>query len=78
MTPLEKKTSIDLALKERPDFAYIFDLIPAGSRVLDLGCGNGTLLYLLKEKESEAKESKKTKIVSWNVSNEAFTFITAT
>ncbi|EQA63206.1 MULTISPECIES: methionine biosynthesis protein MetW [Leptospira] len=50
MTPLEKKTSIDLALKERPDFAYILDLIPAGSRVLDLGCGNGTLLYLLKEK----------------------------
>ncbi|EMO08394.1 hypothetical protein LEP1GSC137_1544 [Leptospira borgpetersenii str. Noumea 25] len=45
---------------------------------MDLGCGNGTLLYLLKEKESGVKESKKTKTVLWNVFNEAFTSITAT
>lgn len=28
----------------RPDLALVADLIPAGSRVLDLGCGSGTLL----------------------------------
>ena len=34
----------------RADLAVIADLIPAGSRVLDLGCGNGDLLRLLMEK----------------------------
>ncbi|MBK7820262.1 MAG: methionine biosynthesis protein MetW [Tessaracoccus sp.] len=34
----------------RADLAVIADLIPAGSRVLDLGCGNGDLLALLAEK----------------------------
>ncbi|MBP6738567.1 MAG: methionine biosynthesis protein MetW [Leptospiraceae bacterium] len=34
----------------RPDFQYILDLIPTGYRVLDLGCGDGDLLYLLKKK----------------------------
>ncbi|MBK7058195.1 MAG: methionine biosynthesis protein MetW [Leptospiraceae bacterium] len=34
----------------RPDFQYILDLIPTGFRVLDLGCGDGDLLYLLKKK----------------------------
>ncbi len=43
-----KITSIDV--DSRPDFKYILDLIPAGSRVLDLGCGNGDLMYLLKNK----------------------------
>lgn len=28
----------------RPDLALLADLIPPGSRVLDLGCGSGTLL----------------------------------
>jgi methionine biosynthesis protein MetW len=31
----------------RPDHQTIFDLIQEGSSVLDLGCGNGELLYLL-------------------------------
>lgn len=35
----------------RADLAIIADLIPAGSRVLDLGCGNGDLLRLLQEKD---------------------------
>ena len=33
----------------RPDLALVADLIPAGSRVLDLGCGSGTLLSHLME-----------------------------
>lgn len=34
----------------RADLAIIADLIPEGSRVLDLGCGNGDLLELLGHK----------------------------
>jgi len=34
----------------RLDFQYILDLISTGHRVLDLGCGDGDLLYLLKKK----------------------------
>jgi len=35
-------------LSRRPDLLEIFRLIPAGARVLDLGCGNGDLLFLLR------------------------------
>ncbi len=36
----------------RPDYRIILDLIEPKSKVLDLGCGDGTLLYLLiKSKE---------------------------
>lgn len=35
----------------RADLALVADLIPPGSRVLDLGCGSGTLLaYLMRHK----------------------------
>lgn len=34
----------------RPDLTLIADLIPAGSRVLDLGCGDGETLLLLEKK----------------------------
>ncbi len=37
-------------LLERPDFRYILNLIPSSSRVLDLGCGTGELLEILREK----------------------------
>jgi methionine biosynthesis protein MetW len=33
----------------RRDYALISNLIPSGSRVLDLGCGDGALLAFLKE-----------------------------
>jgi len=35
--------------RERFDFAVIADWIPPGERVLDLGCGDGTLLRYLRE-----------------------------
>lgn len=35
----------------REDYKIIFDLVEKGSRVLDLGCGEGDLLYLLTEKK---------------------------
>jgi len=37
---------------ERPDFAAIAAWIPKGASVLDLGCGDGSLLRYLKEKRS--------------------------
>lgn len=45
---IQKLAPVDV--NSRPDFKYILDLIPVGSRVLDLGCGNGDLMYLLKNK----------------------------
>jgi len=34
---------------QRPDFAAIAEWIPQGARVLDLGCGDGTLLKYLQQ-----------------------------
>ena len=36
-------------MSERKDLELIANLVPAGSRVLDLGCGNGELLAWLQE-----------------------------
>jgi len=36
-------------MSERRDLEVIADLVPAGSRVLDLGCGSGELLAWLKQ-----------------------------
>ncbi len=36
-------------VSERRDFERIAELVPPGSHVLDLGCGNGTLLALLRD-----------------------------
>lgn len=38
-------------LKDRPDFKYIYEKIPRNNRVMDLGCGDGDLLAILKEKD---------------------------
>ena len=34
-------------MSDRKDIELIAELVPHGSRVLDLGCGNGELLHLL-------------------------------
>jgi methionine biosynthesis protein MetW len=40
----------------RPDLAAIVELIPAGSKVLDLGCGDGELLaYLIQAKQVKGR-----------------------
>lgn len=44
--------SIELSADLRPDLKAIAEMIPAGSKVLDLGCGDGALLaYLIKTKQ---------------------------
>ncbi len=49
---------IEIQIK-RPDFHFIYNLIPSGSRVLDLGCGDGDLLYLLKQKKIKGQGIEK-------------------
>ena len=38
-------------MSERKDLELIADLVPAGSRVLDLGCGSGELLAYLRDRK---------------------------
>jgi methionine biosynthesis protein MetW len=45
---------LKLELAKRPDLLAIAKIIPHKVRVIDLGCGNGTFLHLLK-KEKEVK-----------------------
>ena len=39
-------------VQERPDYKIVLDLISAGAKVLDLGCGEGDLLDLLHTKKN--------------------------
>ena len=42
----------ELSISSRPDYAMIAELIEPGSRVLDLGCGEGELLAWLRDKKA--------------------------
>lgn len=43
--------TLEMPIPQRVDLAVVADLVPAGSRVLDLGCGDGSLLQFLVEKK---------------------------
>ncbi|HLH03382.1 MAG TPA: homoserine O-acetyltransferase [Bryobacteraceae bacterium] len=52
----EASEPVNLALSTRPDYAMIADLVEPGSRVLDLGCGEGELLAALRaQKQVDAR-----------------------
>ncbi|SKB42395.1 methionine biosynthesis protein MetW [Sphingopyxis flava] len=42
-------------MKLRPDLAIIADAVPAASRALDVGCGDGELMAALREKGVDAR-----------------------
>lgn len=50
ITQIKNQQNIEKTL--RIDHKIILDLIPDGSKVLDMGCGDGELLYHLKEKKN--------------------------
>ena len=43
------ETALDVPSAKRRKFAPVVDMVPAGSRVLDIGCGTGSLLHLLRD-----------------------------
>ena len=50
-TGTTSQTAGELSISARPDYAMIAELIEPGSRVLDLGCGEGELLAWLRDKK---------------------------
>src|SRR3546814_13192923 len=42
-------------MTRRPDLAIIADAVPAGTRVLDIGCGDGELIAALRDKGVDAR-----------------------
>ena len=56
-------------ISNRPDFQHIVDVIPQNSRVLDLGCGDGSLLAILKKNKILTQ-----KMISESLKREDFLF----
>src|SRR3546814_2022643 len=52
-SPAPCGTGADMTL--RPDLAIIADAVPAGTRVLDIGCGDGELIAALRDKGVDAR-----------------------
>ncbi len=50
MNPLHHEHEVSASLK-RHDYSIILDQVEEGARVLDLGCGDGNLLYLLRQQK---------------------------
>jgi len=47
----ESKNNKTEIFEQRTDYRTILNIVPAGSRVLDLGCGSGGLLTLLRKRK---------------------------
>ena len=67
-------------LKMKKEFKVIADLLPNNSRVLDIGCGDGSLMHLLKkEKNIEVRglelNQDNVKECIYKISNEKLPFI---
>jgi homoserine O-acetyltransferase/O-succinyltransferase len=50
--PKRRTSVIEPSISTRPDYAMIAALVEPGSRVLDLGCGEGELLAVLQEEKN--------------------------
>ena len=48
-TPVPTTDQVRTTARQRSDFLVIADMVAPGSRVIDIGCGDGTLLQLLAE-----------------------------
>ncbi len=50
MTPSAALPATDSESGHRLDFLLVADMVEPGSRVLDIGCGDGSLLAILRDR----------------------------
>ena len=53
-SPARRSVNVEASISTRPDYAMIAALVEPGSRVLDLGCGEGELLASLQDQKNVA------------------------